>query len=90
MILMWSAPWRICSRTDFSTSDTPSDWRMPNRMALQQWQRMPKSVRLRGSLCPPVGPIAAPAMNRRGPGMSPCVDRGLDAPVGAAGVAHAW
>ncbi len=41
-------------------------------MASQQWQRTPKSVRRRASLWPPVGPIAAPAMNRRGPGMSAC------------------
>jgi hypothetical protein len=49
---------------------------------------MPKSVRRRGSLWPPVGPIAAPAMNRRGSGNVGLFHGGLQAPVGAAGVAH--
>ena len=61
---------------------------MVKAMALQQWQRVPKSVRRRGSEWPPVGPIAWPAMNRRGPGTCALLDRRLDAPVGAAGVAH--
>ncbi len=45
---------------------------MVNAIALQQWQRAPKSVRRRGSEWPPVGPIAWPAMNSRGPGTWPC------------------
>ena len=58
-------------------------------MALQQPQGAPRmSVRRRESLWPPVGPMARAEMNRRGPGIRPELDRGLDAPVGAAGVAH--
>ena len=71
MILTWSQPWRISSRTALRTSVTPSATPMVKRMALQQWQRVPCSVRRRASLWPPVGPIARPAMNSRGPGSSP-------------------
>jgi hypothetical protein len=61
---------------------------MANASALQQWQRTPGSVRRRPSLCPPVGPSALPAMNRRGPGQRPCATAALIPPVGAAGVAY--
>ena len=71
MILTWSQPWRISSRTARRTSETPSATPIENVRALQQWQRTPKSVRRRPSLWPPVGPIARPAMNSRGPGSSP-------------------
>ena len=75
MILMWSAPWRICSRAALRTSsDAVGDWRDLNCMALQQWQRMPTSVRRAASLWPPVGPIERPAMNRRGPAMMALLD----------------
>src|SRR6185312_14775983 len=40
-------------------------------MALQQLQGAPVSVRRRESEWPPVGPMARPEMNRRGPGISP-------------------
>ncbi len=54
------------------TSLTPSDTHIENAIALQQWQfRLNTSVRLRGSECPPVGPIACPAMNSRGPAIAP-------------------
>ena len=72
MIFTWSQPCRISSRTAFCTSATPSARPMAKASALQQWQRTPGSVRLRPSLCPPVGPSALPAMNSRGPGQSPC------------------
>src|SRR5262249_5440490 len=44
---------------------------MQKAMALAHLQPSPVSVRRRVSLCPPVGPMARPAMKRRGPGRSP-------------------
>ena len=72
MILIWSAPWRICSRTARRTSSAPSASDMVKAMALQQRHGGgAPSVRRRESLWPPVGPMARPEMNRRGPGRSP-------------------
>ena len=71
MILIWSAPWRISSRTARRTSSGPSASDSVKAMALQQRHGGAPSVRRRGSLWPPVGPMARPEMNRRGPGRSP-------------------
>ena len=38
MILIWSAPWRICSRTAARTASAPSATSMQKVMALQQLQ----------------------------------------------------
>ena len=72
MIFTWSQPWRISSRTVLRTSAVPSAMAIAKASALQQWHLAPKSVLRRPSLWPPVGPIARPAMNRRGPSTSPC------------------
>ncbi len=71
MILMWSAPWRSCSRTARRTSVTPSAIAMVKTMAFSVGQPPPRSVRRRGSLCPLVWPMARPAMKSRGPGRYP-------------------
>src|SRR5262245_30494626 len=71
MILMWSTPWRSCSRAAWRTSSTPSAMPSVNAIALQQWQVAPVSVRRRESLCPPVWPMGRPATKSRGPGRRP-------------------
>src|SRR4029079_7444597 len=102
MILTWSQPWRISSRTARRTSVMPSAIPMANVRALQHWERETKSVRTRASLWAAAWTkIGAAAAVARAAGRAdgtagdeqprarqqPLVGGFLQPPIGAAGVA---